>query len=87
MKKRTLGKSGLEVSAMGLGCMGRSWSYSPIPDRNEMLSLLRSAVEHGVSFFDTADVYGPHANEELVGVAPSQITGRSKLLARTWRKA
>ena len=69
MKTRMLGKSGLEVSAMGLGCMGMSWSYSPIPDRNDMLSLLRAAVERGVTFFDTAEVYGPHANEELVGEA------------------
>ena len=68
MKTRTLGTSGLEVSAIGLGCMGMSWSYSPIPDRNEMLALLRAAVERGVTFFDTAEVYGPLTNEEL---APS----------------
>jgi len=67
MNKRTLGKSGLDVSAIGLGCMGMSWSYSPIPDRNAMLTLLREAVDRGVTFFDTAEVYGPHANEELVG--------------------
>jgi aryl-alcohol dehydrogenase-like predicted oxidoreductase len=66
MKTRMLGKSGLEVSAIGLGCMGMNWSYSPVPDRNDMLSLLRAAVERGVTFFDTAEVYGPHANEELV---------------------
>ena len=71
MKKRTLGKSGLDVSAIGLGCMGMSWSYSPIPDRNAMLALLRAAFDRGVTFFDTAEVYGPHANEELVAV---QIT-------------
>ena len=69
MKQRTLGKSGLNVSAMGLGCMGMSWSYSPIPDRSDMLALLRAAVERGVSFFDTAEVYGPYANEELLGEA------------------
>jgi aryl-alcohol dehydrogenase-like predicted oxidoreductase len=69
MKTRTLGKSGLDVSAIGLSCMGMSWSYSPIPDRNAMLTLLRAAVERGVTFFDTAEVYGPHANEELVGEA------------------
>jgi aryl-alcohol dehydrogenase-like predicted oxidoreductase len=69
MKKRTLGRSGLEVSALGLGCMGMSWSYSPIPDRNDMLALLRAAVERGVTFFDTAEVYGPLTNEELVGEA------------------
>ena len=67
MKQRTLGKSGLNVSAMGLGCMGMSWSYSPVPDRHAMLSLLRAAVDCGVTFFDTAEVYGPHANEALVG--------------------
>jgi aryl-alcohol dehydrogenase-like predicted oxidoreductase len=69
MKKRTLGRSGLEVSALGLGCMGMSWSYSPIPDRNDMLALLRAAVERGVTLFDTAEVYGPLTNEELVGEA------------------
>jgi aryl-alcohol dehydrogenase-like predicted oxidoreductase len=69
MKTRTLGKSGLEVSAVGLGCMGMSWSYSPVPDRNEMIILLRAAVERGVTFFDTAEVYGPLVNEELVGEA------------------
>ncbi len=66
MKTRTLGQ-GLEVSAIGLGCMGMSQSYLPIPDRQEMISLLRTAVERGVTFFDTAQVYGPFANEELVG--------------------
>ena len=76
MNKRTLGKSGLEVSAMGLGCMGMSWSYSPIPDRNAMLALLRAAVERGVTFFDTAEVYGPHANEELVGEALAPFQGK-----------
>jgi len=69
MQKRTLGNSGLEVSALGLGCMGMSWSYSPVPDRNEMVSLLRAAVERGVTFFDTAEVYGPYTNEQLVGEA------------------
>jgi aryl-alcohol dehydrogenase-like predicted oxidoreductase len=76
MKTRTLGQSGLEVSAIGLGCMGMSWSYSPIPDRNEMLALLRTAVERGVTFFDTAEVYGPFANEELVGEALEPFRGR-----------
>lgn len=69
MQKRKLGQSTLEVSALGLGCMGMSWSYSPIPDRHAMISLLRSAVERGVTFFDTAEVYGPYTNEELVGEA------------------
>jgi aryl-alcohol dehydrogenase-like predicted oxidoreductase len=69
MNTRTLGKSALEVSALGLGCMGMSWSYSPIPDTKEMIALLRKAVERGVTFFDTAEVYGPLANEALVGEA------------------
>ena len=69
MQKRTLGDSGLEVSAVGLGCMGMSQSYLPIPDRTEMIGLTRAAVELGVTFFDTAQVYGPFANEELVGEA------------------
>ena len=69
MKKRTLGKSNLEVSALGLGCMGMSWSYGPAKDKQEMISLLRAAFEHGVTFFDTAEVYGPLTNEELVGEA------------------
>lgn len=69
MQKRKLGNSGLEVSAVGLGCMGMSSSYGPPADRQEMISLLRSAVERGVTFFDTAEVYGPFTNEELVGEA------------------
>ena len=69
MQKRTLGTSGLEVSAIGLGCMGMSQSYLPIPDRAEMIELTRAAVERGVTFFDTAEVYGPFTNEELVGEA------------------
>jgi aryl-alcohol dehydrogenase-like predicted oxidoreductase len=69
MKKRKLGKSNLDVSAVGLGCMGMSWSYGPAKDRQEMISLLRTAVERGVTFFDTAEVYGPLTNEELVGEA------------------
>ena len=69
MEKRVLGKSGLEVSTLGLGCMGMSQSYFPIPDRGDMIRLLQAAVERGVSFFDTAEVYGPFVNEELVGEA------------------
>jgi aryl-alcohol dehydrogenase-like predicted oxidoreductase len=76
MEKRTLGRNGLNVSALGLGCMGMSWSYSPIPDRNDMLALLRAAVERGVTFFDTAEVYGPLANEELVGEALEPFRGQ-----------
>ncbi len=69
MQKRKLGKSNLEVSAIGLGCMGMSFSYGPPKDKQEMTSLLRAAVERGVTFFDTAEVYGPYLNEELVGEA------------------
>ncbi len=69
IEKRKLGNSGLEVSALGLGCMGMSWSYGPAKDKKEMISLLRAAVERGVTFFDTAEVYGPLVNEELVGEA------------------
>ena len=69
MNKRKLGKSNLEVSAIGLGCMGMSFSYGPPADKKEMISLIRSAVERGVTFFDTAEVYGPFTNEELVGEA------------------
>jgi aryl-alcohol dehydrogenase-like predicted oxidoreductase len=71
MQKRKLGKSNLEVSAMGLGCMGMSFGYGPAADKQEMISLIRSAVERGVTFFDTAEVYGPFTNEELVGEALS----------------
>lgn len=69
MKKRTLGKSNLEVSALGLGCMGMSFSYGPPKDKQEMTALFRAAVERGITFFDTAEVYGPYVNEELVGEA------------------
>src|SRR5215213_1629284 len=71
MKKRKLGKSGLDVSAIGLGCMGMSFSYGPPKDKQEMISLLRSSVERGITFFDTAEVYGPLTNEELLGEALS----------------
>jgi len=69
MQKRKLGKSGLEVSALGLGCMGMTFSYAPFPEKRDMIVLLRKAVEQGVNFFDTAEVYGPYNNEELVGEA------------------
>ena len=73
MQKRKLGKSNLEVSAVGLGCMGMSFGYGPAAEKNEMISLIRSAVERGVTFFDTAEVYGPFTNEELVGEALAPI--------------
>jgi len=76
MEKRKLGKSGLEVSALGLGCMGMSFSYGPPADKQEMTALLRSAVERGITFFDTAEVYGPFINEELVGEALSPFRGQ-----------
>lgn len=69
MQKRKLGKSGLEVSALGFGCMGMSFSYGPPKDKQEMTAVLHAAVERGVTFFDTAEVYGPFLNEELVGEA------------------
>jgi aryl-alcohol dehydrogenase-like predicted oxidoreductase len=73
MQKRKLGNSGLEVSAIGLGCMGMSFSYGPPKDKQEMTALIRSAVERGVTFFDTAEVYGPFINEELVGEALAPV--------------
>ncbi|MEZ5356268.1 MAG: aldo/keto reductase [Bryobacteraceae bacterium] len=76
MQKRTLGKSNLEVSAIGLGCMGMSFGYGPPKDRQEMISLIRAAVERGVTFFDTAEVYGPFLNEELVGEALAPVQHR-----------
>src|ERR687885_249848 len=76
MHKRKLGKSNLEVSALGLGCMGMNWSYGPPKDKQEMISLLRAAVERGVTFFDTAEVYGPLTNEELVGEALAPFRGQ-----------
>jgi aryl-alcohol dehydrogenase-like predicted oxidoreductase len=69
MQKRKLGKSGLEVSSLGLGCMGMSVNYGPAPDKQEMIALMRAAVERGITFFDTAEAYGPFVNEELVGEA------------------
>src|SRR2546422_2080383 len=73
MQKRKLGKSNLEVSALGLGCMGMSQSYGLPPDKQAMISLIRTAVARGVTFFDTAEVYGPYANEELVGEALAPV--------------
>jgi len=76
MQKRKLGSSGIEVSAIGLGCMGMSFGYGPPADRREMVSLIHAAVEKGVTFFDTAEVYGPFTNEELVGEALAPFRGR-----------
>ncbi|MDB4953611.1 MAG: aldehyde oxidase [Myxococcales bacterium] len=76
MQKRRLGKSGLEVSAIGLGCMGMSYGYGPPADRQEMIKLIRRAVELGVTFFDTAEAYGPYINEELVGEALAPFRGQ-----------
>ena len=76
MQKRKLGKSNLEVSALGLGCMGMSFSYGTPPDRQQMISLLRTAVERGITFFDTAEVYGPFTNENLVGEALEPFCGK-----------
>jgi aryl-alcohol dehydrogenase-like predicted oxidoreductase len=73
MHKRRLGKSGLDVSVLGLGCMGMSFGYGPPKDKQEMISLIRAAVERGVTFFDTAEVYGPFTNEELVGDALAPV--------------
>jgi aryl-alcohol dehydrogenase-like predicted oxidoreductase len=81
MQKRKLGKSNLEVSAIGLGCMGMSFAYGPAGDKQEMISLLRAAVDRGITFFDTAEVYGPYTNEELVGEALSPV--RDKVVIAT----
>ena len=88
MKTRALGSSQLRVSELGLGCMGMSWSYHPLPDRKEMITLLRAAVDRGITFFDTAEVYGPHTNEDLVGEALAPV--RSQVVLATkfgWRPA
>src|SRR2546428_6573468 len=76
MKKRKLGNGNLEVSALGLGCMGMSYGYGPAADRQEMISLIRTAVERGITFFDTAEAYGPFTNEELVGEALAPFRGQ-----------
>jgi aryl-alcohol dehydrogenase-like predicted oxidoreductase len=73
MQKRKFGKTGLEVSALGLGCMGMSTAYGPAADKQEMIALIRAAVERGITFFDTAEAYGPFVNEELVGEALAPV--------------
>src|SRR6202048_985150 len=76
MQKRKLGKSNLEVSAIGLGCMGLSFGYGPAVDKQQGISLIRASVERGVTFFDTAEIYGPFTNEELVGEALAPFRGQ-----------
>src|SRR5947209_4501058 len=76
MQKRQLGNSNLEASALGLGCMGMSYGYGPAADKQEMISLIQSALERGVTFFDTAEAYGPFTNEELVGEALAPVRDR-----------
>lgn len=87
MKKRKLGKSGLEVSAIGFGAMGMSFGFGPPKDKNEMISVLRSAVEQGITFFDTAEVYGPLMNEELVGEALAPFKGKVEIATKFGFKA
>jgi aryl-alcohol dehydrogenase-like predicted oxidoreductase len=82
MKKRRLGKNGLEVSAIGLGCMGMSWSYGPPKDKHDMIALIRAALERGITFFDTAEVYGPLSNEELVGEALAPFRGQAVIATK-----
>jgi aryl-alcohol dehydrogenase-like predicted oxidoreductase len=82
MQKRKLGKSNLETSAVGLGCMGMSFSYGPPKDKQEMIKLLHAAVDRGVTFFDTAEVYGPYTNEELVGEALEPFKGRAVMATK-----
>ncbi len=82
MQKRHLGASDLEVSAIGLGCMGMTFSYPPFPERQDMISLIRSAVDRGVTFFDTAEVYGPFTNEELVGEALEPVQGQVSIATK-----
>src|SRR6476620_8179270 len=82
MKKRKLGNSGLEVSALGLGCMGMSYGYGPAGDKQEMISLLRTAVDRGITLFDTAEAYGPFTNEELVGEALAPFRGQVAIATR-----
>jgi aryl-alcohol dehydrogenase-like predicted oxidoreductase len=76
MRKRKLGKNGLEVSAIGLGCLGMTFGYGPVHDKKEMKAVIRAAVERGVTFFDTAEAYGPFTNEELVGEALAPFRGK-----------
>src|SRR3954469_13992026 len=76
MKKRELGKSGLEVSSLGLGCMGLSFGYGPATEKQQAIAIIRAAFDRGVNFFDTAEAYGPYANEELLGEALAPLRGQ-----------
>ena len=87
MRKRALGRSGLEVSALGLGCMGMSHGYGPPKDRREMIALIRSAVDRGVTLFDTAEAYGPFTNEELVGEALEPVRDQVAIATKLDRKS
>lgn len=87
MEKRILGKGGIEVSALGLGCMGMSYGYTPIPDKKQMISLIQNAVGKGVTFFDTAEVYGPYINEKLVGEALEPFKGQVTIATKFGFKA
>lgn len=82
MQPRILGKKGMEVSALGLGCMGMSLGYGPAADKKDMIALLRSAVEQGITFFDTAEVYGPYTNEDLLGEALAPFRGKVKIATK-----
>jgi aryl-alcohol dehydrogenase-like predicted oxidoreductase len=82
VQKRKLGKSNLEVSAIGLGCMGMSFGYGPAGEKKDMIGVIRAAVERGVTFFDTAEVYGPFTNEELVGEALAPFREQAVVAAK-----
>lgn len=84
MQKRRLGKSNLEVSAIGLGCMGLSFAYGPAVSKQGGIALIRAAVERGVTFFDTAEAYGPFANEELVGEALAPFRDQVVIATKVW---
>src|SRR6266571_1463870 len=87
MQKRALGNSGLEVSALGLGCMGLSFGYGPATERNEAIKLIRAAYERGVTFFDTAEAYGPYVNEEVLGEAIEPFRNRVVIATKFGFKA
>jgi aryl-alcohol dehydrogenase-like predicted oxidoreductase len=91
MQKRTLGKSGLEVSALGFGCMGLSYGFGPATEKNEAIKVIRAAYDGGVTFFDTAEAYGPFANEELVGEpllrSATKLSSRRNLVSKMASRA